>query len=92
MKALALVLMLLTTTGARGQWWADADLPVDGANYLILYTDTVSDELYATGNLLDNIGTTEQAMHFCVYTDGAWFTSVPFDNLVTTAIVYHDTL
>lgn len=83
---------LLAIGSCEAQWWADAELPVDGANYLTLATDSASQTLFAMGNLVDEFGTPEQAMHYCTYSDGIWNTSVPFDGQVLTSIVFLDTL
>lgn len=89
---LAIGVGTMSSSFLHAQWWTDAGLPPNGANYLILYTDPASNSLYATGNLVDNVGTSEQAMHYCKYQNGSWLTSVPFNHMVFSAVVHQDTL
>ncbi len=84
---------ILNTTPTCSQFWADAGLPVDRPVTLgQLYSDPTTNDLYVTGSLIDNFGTNDQAFHYCVRKSGTWETSVPFNQVVRTAIVYNDTL
>lgn len=85
-------LICLGADTSRAQWWSDGGLPADGANYLILNTDSASTTMFAMGNVVDHFGTPEQAMYYYTYHDGFWSGSEPFDHFVLTSIVFHDTL
>ncbi len=91
-RSLFLLCAFLVNADSDAQWWADAGLPVDGPNYLSLYVDSSSNTLLASGNIVDNAGTPEQAMHYCSYQDGSWTVSEPFNHFVLTALVHQDTL
>ncbi|MFT3883948.1 MAG: hypothetical protein QM724_00530 [Flavobacteriales bacterium] len=84
---------LLAAASLRGQWWADAGLPVSSPSGVIeMYEDTATNTLYCMGQLDHAVGTPEQASYFCMYHEGEWTMSAPFNNSVLTAIRYRDTL
>jgi hypothetical protein len=86
---------VLFHTSAKPQWWGDAGLPVppDGfGNLTQLYTDTANDALYVLGTITNNFQTDSASENFCMYHQGQWAISAPFDNDVYSAVIYHDTL
>lgn len=93
MKKFIFSILLFSTLPASAQWWEDAGLPIQLANGVSqIYSDVTTNTMYCTGDLEHNMGTPEQAFHYCTYHNGSWTRSDPFNLNVLTAIIYHDTL
>ncbi len=85
----------LLHTSAKPQWWAAAGLPLDSAGVNTIsqiYDDTLNDVLYVLGSMTNNFQTDSATENFCMYHQGQWSISAPFENDVYTAVIYHDTL
>lgn len=94
MRALDLLgLMVFISSPAKGQWWADAAMPIDYAGEIgALYVDTTTNTMYCTGFLVQDWALPEQSFRFTFLQNGSWSLSPPLSHYATSIVSYQDTL